>query len=123
MKVKTYGIFDSIQEEYVQTFTAANDADAKRQAALIVRSPNFNDKQFADRSIHHLYEWDSATGQVTDNTIRQVFLFSTAIAERKQEDLEKAVQEKLVTDEFKQELKDLILKEIYSEVKHEQANS
>lgn len=122
MIVKTYGIYDAIQEEYVRTFTAANDADAKRSAALIVRSQGFNDKEYNDRSIHHLFDFDTANGVVTDNTVRQVFLFATAIEERKTEDVEKLVKEKVATDEFKQELKDLILKTIKGEIIDEQAS-
>lgn len=120
MIVKTYGIYDAIQEEYVRTFTAANDADAKRSASLIVRSQGFNDKEYNDRSIHHLFDFDTANGVVTDNTVRQVFLFATAIEERKTEDVEKLVKEKVATDEFKQELKDLILKTIKGEIIDEQ---
>lgn len=122
MIVKTYGIYDAIQEEYVRTFTAANDADAKRSASLIVRSQGFNDKEYNDRSIHHLFDFDTANGAVTDNTVRQVFLFATAIEERKTEDVEKLVKEKVATDEFKQELKDLILKTIKGEIIDEQAS-
>lgn len=122
MIVKTYGIYDAIQEEYVRTFTAANDADAKRSASLIVRSQGFNDKEYNDRSIHHLFDFDTANGVVTDNTVRQVFLFATAIEERKTEDVEKLVKEKVATDEFKQELKDLILKTIKGEIIDEQAS-
>lgn len=122
MIVKTYGIYDAIQEEYVRTFTAANDADAKRSASLIVRSQGFNDKEYNDRSIHHLFDFDTANGVVTDNTVRQVFLFATAIEERKTEDVEKLVHEKVATDEFKQELKDLILKTIKGEIIDEQAS-
>lgn len=122
MIVKTYGIYDAIQEEYVRTFTAANDADAKRSAALIVRSQGFNDKEYNDRSIHHLFDFDTANGVITDNKVRQVFLFATAIEERKTEDVEKLVKEKVATDEFKQELKDLILKTIKGEIIDEQAS-
>lgn len=122
MIVKTYGIYDAIQEEYVRTFTAANDADAKRSAALIVRSQGFNDKEYNDRSIHHLFDFDTANGVITDNVVRQVFLFATAIEERKTEDVEKLVKEKVATDEFKQELKDLILKTIKGEIIDEQAS-
>lgn len=122
MIVKTYGIYDAIQEEYVRTFTAANDADAKRSASLIVRSQGFNDKEYNDRSIHHLFDFDTANGVITDNTVRQVFLFATAIEERKTEDVEKLVKEKVATDEFKQELKDLILKTIKGEIIDEQAS-
>lgn len=120
MNVKTYGIYDSVQEEYVRTFTATNDADAKRTASLIVRSQGFNDKEYVDRSIHHLFDFDTATGQITDNTVRQIFLFATAIEDRKNEQLEAAVKEKLATDEFKQELKDLILHQVQGEIKNEQ---
>lgn len=120
MIVKTYGIFDSVQEEYVRTFTCANDADAKRQAAMIVRSEGFNDNQYKDRSIHHLFDFDSATGLVTDNNVRQVFLFASAIEERKSEDYEKIVKEKIATDEFKQEIKDFILASIKGDITHEQ---
>lgn len=122
MIVKTYGIYDAIQEEYVRTFTAANDADAKRSASLIVRSQGFNDKEYNDRSIHHLFDFDTANGVVIDNTVRQVFLFATAIEDRKTEDVEKLVKEKVATDEFKQELKDLILKTIKGEIIDEQAS-
>lgn len=123
MIAKTYGIYDSIQEEYVQTFTAKNDADAKRTAAQIVRTPNFDDISYKDRSIHHLYDLDTATGQIINNNISQVFIFATAIEERKQEALEKTVKEKLLTDDFVQEIKDIVLANVKGVIKNEQANS
>lgn len=123
MIAKTYGIYDSVQEEYVQTFTAKNDADAKRTAAQIVRTPNFDDISYKDRSIHHLYDLDTATGQIINNNISQVFIFATAIEERKQETLEKTVKEKLMTDDFVQEIKDVVLANVKGVIKNEQANS
>lgn len=116
MIVKNYGIFDSIQEEYVRTFVAANDADAKRSAELIVRSQGFDSKTYKDRSIVHLFDFDSVTGLICDNTVRQVYLFATAIQEYDQEKLEKAVKEKLLTDDFVQEIKDLVIKQVSGEV-------
>lgn len=123
MIAKTYGIYDSVQEEYVQTFTAKNDADAKRTAAQIVRTPKFDDVSYKDRSIHHLYDLDTATGQILNNNITQIFIFATAIEERKQEEIEKNVREKLLTDSFVQEVKDIILANVKGEIKNEQANS
>lgn len=123
MIAKTYGIYDSIQCEYVRTFTASNDSDAKRAASQIVRTPNFDDISYNDRSIHHLYDVDTSTGKIVNNDIYQVFNFSTAITERKQQELEKTVQEKLLTDEFKQEVKDMILLSVKGEIHNEQNNS
>lgn len=116
MIAKTYGIFDSVQQEYVQTFTCSNDADAVRTADKIVRTPNFDDISYKDRSIHHLFDVDTASGKIIDNEIRQVFNFSTAIEARKREELEKSVNEKLLTDEFKSELKDFIINNLVKEI-------
>lgn len=122
MIIKTYGIYDSIQEEYVRTFTASNDADAKRTAAQIVRTQGFDDVQYKDRSINHLFDFDSATGQITNNNVTQVFIFATAIAERKQEEMEKIVREKLLTDEFVQEVKDVVFASVKGEIKNDKAS-
>ena len=121
MIAKTYGIYDSVQEEYVQTFTAKNDDDAKRSAAVIVRSQGFNEQTYKDRSIHHIYDFDTVTGQVVDNSVRQVLIFATVIEQAKQEALDKQVREKILTDEFKQELKDFILKSLRGEIHDEQS--
>lgn len=123
MIVKNYGIFDSVQNEYVRTFSAANDADAKRSADIIVRSQNFDDKTYNDRSIHHLFDFDSVTGLITDNTVYQVFNFATAIESRKRDDLELQVREKLLTDQFKQELKDLIIAQLKGEIHNERKSN
>ena len=122
MIVKTYGIYDAIQEEYVRTFTASNDADAKRTASQIVRTQGFDDVQYKDRSINHLFDFDSATGQITNNTVTQIFIFATAIAERKQEEMEKIVKEKLLTDEFVQEVKDVVLASVKGEMINDKAS-
>lgn len=119
MIAKTYGIYDSVQAEYIQTFTASNDADARRTAAQIVRTPNFDDVKYKDRSIHHLFDLDSATGAVINNQIIQVFNFSTAIEERNQEKLENMVKEKLLTKDFVDELKDIVIASIKGEIKND----
>lgn len=120
MIAKTYGIYDSVQLEYVRTFTAKNDDDAKRTANLIVRTEGFDTVSYKDRSIHHLFDIDTSTGQILNNNIVQVFNFATAIEAFKQENLEKTVQEKLLTDSFKQELKDLIILNLKGEIHNEQ---
>ena len=74
MIAKTYGIYDSVQEEYVQTFTCKNDAEAKRTAEQIVRTPNFDNVSYKDRSLHHLFDIDTSTGQIVNNNIVQAFL-------------------------------------------------
>lgn len=120
MIAKTYGIYDSIQQEYVQTFTCKNDEDAKRTADEIVRTPNFDDVLYKDRSLHHLFDIDTSDGHIVNNNVYQVFIFASAIEARNRERMEKMVSEKLMTDAFKEEVKTLVLNAIKGEIHNEQ---
>lgn len=109
MILKTYGIFDGVSGEYVRTFVAGNDDEAKRAAEYIVRDKGFDDISGKDRSIHHLYNVDTGTGQVVDNSVYMICNLSTYIENRKREEVEKEVKAKVLTEDFIKQLKDELL--------------
>lgn len=116
MQAKTYGIFDGVQQEYVLTFNAKNDDDAKRIAKYQVRAQGFDDIGGRDRSINYIYTLDTATGLIVDNMPHPVCNLSTYIEERIAEDLQKQVQAKIANDEFFANLKDELASQLRKEV-------
>lgn len=67
MKIKTYGLFDTVSEQFVRTFTAKNDADAIRSGKYIVREKEFDPIAGCDMVIYHLYDVETSDGKVSDN--------------------------------------------------------
>lgn len=116
MQAKTYGIFDGVQQEYVLTFNAKNDDDAKRIAKYQVRAKGFDDIGGRDKTIHYIYTLDTANGLIVDNSPHPVCNLATFIDERKAEELHNQVQEKLASDEFFANLKDELASQLRKEV-------
>lgn len=91
-KIKTYGLYDGVSKEFIRTFTSVNDETAERACKYIVREPKFDEIQGKDIIIIHLYDFDTGSGKVENNDVRQICALSTFIAEYKSEKLmEKAV--------------------------------
>lgn len=105
MILKTYALFDSVVGEYVRTFTAKNDEEAKRAAEYIVREKGFDDIAGKDRSINYLYSLDTETGSITDNSVHSVCVLATFIEARKHDELEDVIRAKLMNEEFVNDLK------------------
>ena len=122
MIVKTYGIYDSVQQEYVRTFNASNDDDARRAVDYIVSEKNFDDNSGKDRTINFLYSFDSSTGAITDNSVHLVCNFASAIEKRKSVEMETIVRQKLMTEEFVSEVKEMIKNTLKGELVHERNN-
>lgn len=106
MIVKTYGIFDSAAKEYVRTFTAKNDEVAERSVKYIVRDPGFDKIAGKDYVVQHLYDFDSETGVILDNSITLVCNMASAIDEAVAEERVKreevmALQKPITKEEHK----------------------
>lgn len=112
MLLKNYGVFDSVQGEYVRTFTAKNDDEAKRAADYIVREQGFDDIAGKDRSIHYLFSLDTDTGVISDNSVHMVCNLATSIESRKTEQYSVQVRSQVTKKEFLDELKQLVLFEV-----------
>lgn len=91
MEQKTYGLYDKVAKGYVRTFIAHNDDDAARACHYIVREKNFDPIAGVDMEVHHLYDFDTETGKITNNTITMIC------------DLEKAYNAYLAEKEKKQD--------------------
>lgn len=85
MQVKTYGLYDSKAKNFVRTFTSQNDETAERAAKYIVREKNFDPIAGCDMVVKHLYDFDSATGLITDNEIRDICDLGSAYNEYQNE--------------------------------------
>lgn len=118
MQVKTYGIYDGIQEEYVRTFNAKNDEDARRASSYIVKEQGFDDKSGKDRSINYLYTLDTDTGIIVDNSVHLVCNLATFIEERKHEEMETLLRQKLMTEQFIKEVQEQVKIALKGELKH-----
>lgn len=81
MIVKTYGLYDGKAKEFVSTFTSRNDETAERSAKYIVREKGFDKIAGRDYIIQHVFDFDSATGLITDNSVRAVCNLNDAINE------------------------------------------
>lgn len=119
MQVKTYGIYDGIQEEYVRTFNAKNDEDARRAASYIVKEQGFDDKSGKDRSINYLFTLDTDTGAIVDNSVHLVCNLATFIEERKHDEMETLLRQKLMTEQFIKEVQEQVKIALKGELKHE----
>lgn len=108
MQVKTYGIYDSVEQEYIRTFNAKNDDDARRACEYIVSEKGFDDISGKDRTVNYLYTLDTASGQILDNSVHLVCNLASAIEKRKTVEMEAIVRQKLMTEEFVNEVKDLL---------------
>lgn len=85
MVVKTYGLFDIKAKNFVRTFVSENDDTAERAAKYIVREKGFDPITGCDMTIKHLFDFDSVTGQIIDNEIRDVCQLREAFEELKAE--------------------------------------
>lgn len=70
MNIKTYGLYDTVAQQFVRTFTAKNDDDANRAAKYIVREKDFDPIAGLDYEIKHLYDMNTETGVVSDNDVK-----------------------------------------------------
>lgn len=119
MQLKNYGVYDSVSGEYVRTFTASNDEEAKRAAEYVVRELDFDDIAGKDRSIHYLFTLDTSSGVIVDNQVHIICNLSTFIEERKHQAREEEVTKQVMKKEFLDDLKELVLFEIQKGLKND----
>lgn len=112
MQLKNYGIYDSVSGEYVRTFTAKNDDEAKRAADYVVREQGFDDIAGKDRSIHYLFTLDTDTGKITDNDVHIVCNLATSIEARKTEEYARDIRAQVTKKDFIDELKQVVIFEV-----------
>lgn len=95
MIVKFYGIFDTAAGECVRQITSKNDETAKRAVSYIVREKGFDRIAGRDYVLEHLYDFDTETRLIVDNTIVVVGNFGQALAEVEAEEKLEQLQEAL----------------------------
>lgn len=88
MIVKYYGIFDGAAQECISIMPSKNDEVAKRSVAHIVREPGFDRIAGRDYVLEHLFDIDTETRQVVDNTVSVICSFGAEVAEIEQEEKE-----------------------------------
>lgn len=94
MIIKTYGLFDGVAKTYVRTFTSTNDETAQRAVKYIVREQGFDKIAGRDYVVTHLYDMDTETGAIVDNSVHTICSMANEI-----EALE-AEQKQAMLDEF-----------------------
>ena len=80
MIVKTYGVFDTIAEECIKIITSKNDDTAKRAVEYIVREKDFDKIAGRDYVLEHLYDFDTESRLIVDNSVHVVANFGQALA-------------------------------------------
>ena len=78
MLVVTYGLYDKEAKNFVRTFTSQNDKTAERASKYIVREQNFDPISGCYLVVMHLFDFDSSTGQVVNNELREICDLKTA---------------------------------------------
>lgn len=88
MIVKYYGIFDSAAQECISIMPSKNDEVAKRSVAHIVREQGFDRIAGRDYVLEHLFDIDTETRQIVDNSVSVVCSFGQEVAQLEQEEKE-----------------------------------
>lgn len=88
MIIKYYGIFDSAAGECISMLPSKNDEVAKRSVAHIVREPGFDRIAGRDYVLEHLFDIDTESRQIVDNTVSVICSFGAEVAIIEQEEKE-----------------------------------